>query len=1314
VLGASGNVTYGFVGTQPTQYVLSPVSGDDTQIVVSLQAIVNAESTSTLTIRAIDNNAATVSITVEISSEHPETETFEIALVGREYGAGGLLYVHHLYDGVIASIRVTNLGKFSGLSNSNSNYTGTHQAPDIRNNPYRFRPKAGSKELEMYLDKKLDRAPINNRLEVKTYNYKIEDNHSGNGEINTNLVIRYVSKLALDSTGISVEINSKVGGTFATIQVRHVVDTNTRERDRLYHGRPPYVYTNIGVDTDSSLSTQLSAALTIEPSNSNLTAELSINPVAELTENALVTATIRLVDGLNVTVFYVATLNILVPLTPPALETVTVQRTYTANDFHTPPPNGGIAPHTYVINAVQSDNSALDTNSFNVNSGNGALRLANPVTSDSTATVEMSVSDSTGSSAIFTVIVELIDNNLSFIASAATATIRSTDNSGNISSATAVWGNGNIGAISYTLGATDPAAVSANFAVNQNNGALILTSALGSAQTVSVEIIAYSDSVVGIEAVTAIIVVEVIPPFIFADANNPQAAVIATTYAVQDNLFAVNANSAIDIIGIDDVSNLISYSVSDSRFSVSDNVINLISAINTTGEIALAVVASETASSDTGTLIVTVNFIDPPALNFSASNIQNNAFVASTAKIADLAISGGLPGDYAVNLLPANNANFAVDYNVGENTAVLNLTNDAITGATILSVTVVLDDQHPRTTPKTLAFTVAILSQFSFGNDVVVSAAYRTELDNNIALLTLRVFGAEGNVTYDFVGTPPARYVLAPVSGDNTQIIVSLQAGVNSEGTSNLNIRAVDGNGTAADIIVEISSEHPQTEEFIFASRGLEYGAQGGGSTPIHHLYTGVLGSIRVSNPGKFSGLAEGSNYTPSFNPFNAGDGTDIDVQFRKKAGGSEQSQEIEVYLGTALGGHSPTDRSYAFRVRVADDHTGNGTADLSGLAFYLVRNKFSLAITGISISVNSDVGGALATIQIADNDGDDPFVYEIIDVNTDSLFSTQLSAALTVDTSNNGRTGTLSFNADTEITENAKVTATVRIVDQLNVTAYYGVTLDVFAPFSLPALETITVQRTNTAGFYTPNLSGTGPYHYNLEAATNPNIPILVEPTDGELRLVNALGFNDTTTLGIGVREGEWVSGHPGPLLGTLSLVVEFIGVDSTLSFISTNPATVTVRSTDNSDIISDVTAIWENGNIGVINYRLGATNPAAATANFAVNESNGALMLASALGSAQTVSVEIIAYPDFIGVDDITATIVVESIVPITFADANNPQAAVIATTYVVQDNLFAVNANSAIDIFVIGNVSNSISYSVSDNRFSVSDNVINLISA
>ncbi|MCH9705711.1 MAG: hypothetical protein K0U15_06275, partial [Proteobacteria bacterium] len=667
-------------------------------------------------------------------------------------------------------------------------------------------------------------------------------------------------------------------------------------------------------------------------------------------------------------------------------------------------------------------------------------------------------------------------------------------------------------------------------------------------------------------------------------------------------------------------------------------------------------------------------------------------------KIADLAISGGfLEGDYAVNLHPANNANFAVDYNVGENTAVLNLTNDAITGATTLSVTVVLDDQHPATTPQTLAFTVTILSAISFVNDVGVSAAYRTELDNNIALLTLSVFGAEGNVTYGFVGTKPARYDLSPVSGDDTQIIVSLQAGVNNVGTSNLIIQAVDSSTNATAIITaKISSEHPQRETFALALRGEEYGT--GGTTFIHHLYTGVIGSIRVSNPGKFSGLAEGSNYTPSATAFIT---ANLNLEFRPKAGASEQSQEFEIYLTTAPGGHSPSPIDGRFRLQVNDDHNGNRAPPVS-VFYFTIKNKFSLAITGISSTVNSDVGGALATIQIADNDGLEPYVYDIIDVNTDSLFSTQLSAALTVDTSNNGSTATLRFNADTEITENAKVTATVRIVDDINVTVYYGITLDVKAPFSLPALETITVQRTNTAGFYTPNHSGAGPYHYGLTIATNPNIPILVEPTDGELRLFNALGFNGTTTLGILVRDGPHVPNFPGPIIGTFSLVVEFIGVDDNLSFIS-SAATATIGSTDNSGIISGATAVWENGNIGVINYRLGATNPAAVAANFAVNESNGALMLASALGSLQTVSVEIIAYPDIVGVDDVTATIVVESIAPISFAGVNNPQA-VTATTRIAHNNLFVVNADFIGDI----------TYSVSDNRFSVNGNVLNLTSA
>ncbi|MCH9705656.1 MAG: hypothetical protein K0U15_05995, partial [Proteobacteria bacterium] len=1029
---------------------------------------VGFESTNILTVEAVDNHSTpvTASIVITLSSQHPQDEVIEIALPGGAYLAEDVnnssntlivtANINHLYTGIIVSIRNSNPGKYSGIS-----ATGAYSVEIAHGTDYALLPVSGAAQnREMQL-----RLTTPKAAGGELFVLRLTDEHSGNAA--SKLIagtVRIVNSLSISPAGANSEINN------SNIPVATVaLAANT--------GLAPYTYR---VSKVNSANSQLDGAFSAfsMASSGDTNGTLNFAAVSGVSSTVVVTVIVQATDSIGDTADFDATITIYPSISIVETKSVVIHRSYIAASFYTPSDNisGGKPPYTYAIDAVQSSNSALDANSFYINSASGALVLNTAVAIGGiTATIVVGVSDSLLGSNTYSVIVGLTDNGLAFANS--TATIRSSDDSSTISNHSATWQGANAGAIRYRLGTTDPAAATANFTVNSNNGELALINSLGSAQIVSAQIIAHSEDILGVFA-TATVVIEALTPIAFASANNPQAAVIATTYALQNNLFIVNADFAGNI----------SYSVSDNRFSNSDNVINLISAINTTGEIVLTIVASETILGDTATLTATVNFVDPPALTFSASNIQNNVFVTSTAKIADLAISGGfLQGDYSVYLLPANDANFAVDYTVGDNTAVLNLTNNAITGASLLTATVVLNDEHPTTAPKTLAFTVAIKSGFSFGNGVSVSAAYRTELDNNIDLLTLNVLGASGNVTYGFVGTQPTQYVLSPVSGDDTQIVVSLQAIVNAEVTSTLTIRAVDNNAATVSITVEISSEHPETETSEIALVGREYGAPG--PLYVHHLYGGVIASIRVTNTGKFSGLRNSSS---SYSGTGTGGGNPY--RFRQKAG----SKDLEVYLNSALN-RAPANfqaENYSYNYQINDNHSGNGKINKSLAINYV--HKLALNSAGISAAINSKVGGTFATLQIGALSGNgittyhgrSPYVYTITDVTTDSSLSTQLSAALTIELSDSNRTAELSINPVPELTENALVTATIRVVDGLNVTVFYVATLNILVPLAPPALETVTVQRTYTANdFHTPPPNGgIAPHTYVINAVQSDN----------------------------------------------------------------------------------------------------------------------------------------------------------------------------------------------------------------------------------
>ncbi|MCH9705791.1 MAG: hypothetical protein K0U15_06690, partial [Proteobacteria bacterium] len=413
------------------------------------------------------------------------------------------------------------------------------------------------------------------------------------------------------------------------------------------------------------------------------------------------------------TVNFALTLTVYQPLVAPqAAASVTLHRTYTADNFYTPNNllSAGNPPYTYAISAVVSDNSALTPSSFSIDSVSGALALNAAVASASTATVVIEVTDNSAlpSTTTYSVIVALIDNALSFSESATTLTILTSAN-GNIGAVVADWTGDDLGAIAYRLGATTPATATANFVVNSETGALTLINALATMQTLSVEIIASGEEApIGIDEASALVEVVALLPIDFDVSANPQAVTVTTTVP-QNELLTVSATFAGEV----------TYSITDDNFQLTGDVIDLTANVATPTVITLEVVASEDLLSDSATLAVTVHFIDPAPLTLSATNIKSVFFSQEIDKVADLALAGGfLQAPYVVELLPQNAANneyFTLAYSAGANAATLSLTA-VISTADVLIATIALGDAHPNaavTPPVVREITIEIFQQIS-------------------------------------------------------------------------------------------------------------------------------------------------------------------------------------------------------------------------------------------------------------------------------------------------------------------------------------------------------------------------------------------------------------------------------------------------------------------------------------------------------------------------------------------------------------------------------------------------------------------------
>ncbi|MCH9704530.1 MAG: inverse autotransporter beta domain-containing protein, partial [Proteobacteria bacterium] len=386
--GGLGALTYNFVGTPAASYALYTLSNASEGVILSLASAIAAEETTAFTIRAIDSAGgalnATTTITITVESVHPEQETGELALQG--VVVDNTLFINNSYTGILASvINIDNPGEFSGLDTGSSYAFTQPTLAFIDIVPVAVENRA--------IDINITATTVAGSYTIST---ELNDDHTGNGSLALNFTLQIVDKLAISSPGGAItDTNSDSSGAVATV----LLESGT--------GLAPYTYSIAAVNSANNQLTNAFSAFSVDASGT-----VRFNSVSGLSDNAVVTVISRVTDTLGDPADFALTITIYTPLSvQAAAETVTVSRTYTAGDFYVPSNliNGGRAPYTSTITAVTSGNSALTTSSFNINSGTGALALNAAVAIPSIATVAISVTDASGGSAAYNVIVRLTD-----------------------------------------------------------------------------------------------------------------------------------------------------------------------------------------------------------------------------------------------------------------------------------------------------------------------------------------------------------------------------------------------------------------------------------------------------------------------------------------------------------------------------------------------------------------------------------------------------------------------------------------------------------------------------------------------------------------------------------------------------------------------------------------------------------------------------------------------------------------------------------------------------------------------------------------
>nr|MCH9757882.1 hypothetical protein [Pseudomonadota bacterium] len=351
--------------------------------------------------------------------------------------------------------------------------------------------------------------------------------------------------------------------------------------------------------------------------------------------------------------------------------------------------SGGLEPYNYNILSISSSSSEVVSTNFELVNGN--IRQTVALSAPATVTILLAVSGSAGGTIRHSVIAHLSDDAL-LLAAPNTISIRVTDSS-ITTTVTASWNNSVIGTIGHQFGVITPAAAAANLSLAAVSGEISLLASLGVAQTISAEVIASSDAILGIAPVTVTQIIEV-----FSIPEVP-AAVTVTTYESVNNLITANASGR---------NGDFTYSISDTRFTINNNVVDFTATLTSPTVIDLTVEATDILFGDSITLLVSVHVVDPPELNFALINPRVTSLVGSPVKVGELFASGGYAqGGYQFAINPPH-SEFEIVQSGGDTATLSLVAHIRETGDRV--VTVELSDTHPNTANKFLTATIELIA----------------------------------------------------------------------------------------------------------------------------------------------------------------------------------------------------------------------------------------------------------------------------------------------------------------------------------------------------------------------------------------------------------------------------------------------------------------------------------------------------------------------------------------------------------------------------------------------------------------------------
>ena len=297
----------------------------------------------------------------------------------------------------------------------------------------------------------------------------------------------------------------------------------------------------------------------------------------------------------------------------------------------------------------------------------------------------------------------------------------------------------------------------------------------------------------------------------------------ATTYFPVTSLFTVNASGSNGDFG---------YSISDTRFTISANVVDLTATVASPTVISVSVIATDELFGDSATLLVTVDIVNPPALSVSTNLLQTYFLVGSVGAVANVTPAAGYAQNgYSIYFVPTtDNDYFALSNEAPDSAGVIVSLTASVDEIRVLTATIAIADAHPLNAAITQEITVNIVTLFS------------AELTQWFTTLTTGSQRSFGSIALENVAGSVSYTLLEDAVGNiaiNDNGIVSITANITSPTALTLGIAITDDVGDFSSTITLGSTLHLADAALFTPVDQIQ--------VSVNHLVTQVAGEQNIA-----------------------------------------------------------------------------------------------------------------------------------------------------------------------------------------------------------------------------------------------------------------------------------------------------------------------------------------------------------------------------------------------------------------------------------------------------------------------------------